>query len=116
MTTPLAGGVRGVVICTAVAAGDEPRRGVLRSSTVFYEVTITRSDTGGSQWIANDVRVLRRSRDIAYREGWWLHSVKRTGSVVSMRYVTADGETMEQQVRFFEPSRIRVRRRHATGR
>jgi hypothetical protein len=81
---------------------------------VFYEVTITRSDAGSDRWIANDVRVLRRSRDIAYREGWWLHRVERTGSVVRMQYVAADGSTMEQQVRFVNPFRARGRRRRAS--
>ena len=80
---------------------------------MFYEVTIIRSDTGGDQWIANDVRVLRRSRDVAYREGWWLHSFERTGRVARMRYVAADGATMEQQVRFIDPYRLRRERRQA---
>lgn len=82
---------------------------------MFYEVTITRSDTSGDRWIANDVRVLRRSRDIAYREGWWLHRVERTGAVVRMRYVAADGATMEQRVRFVNPYRARVKRRQKPG-
>ena len=82
---------------------------------VFYEVTVIRGDTGGEQWIANDIRILRRSRDFAFREGWWLHSLERTGSVVRLRFVTADGETMEQQVRFFDPTRMRAKRRRAPG-
>ena len=82
-----------------------------KGEIVFYEVIITRSDAGGGQWIANDVRVLRRSRDVAYREGWWLHRLERTGPVVSLRYVAADGATMEQRVRFIGPNRLRARRR-----
>lgn len=82
---------------------------------MFYEVTITRSDADGDRWIANDYRVLRRSRDVAYREGWWLHSVERTGSMVNMRFVAANGATMEQQVRFVNPYRVRVTRRQAPG-
>jgi len=84
-------------------------------SRVFYEVIITRSDAEGDQWIANDYRVLRRSRDVAYREGWWLHSFERTGPVARLRYVAADGATMEQRVRFIDPNRLRVKRRQEPG-
>jgi hypothetical protein len=82
---------------------------------MFYEVTIIRSDADGDRWIANDVRVLRRSRDVAYREGWWLRSFERMGPVVSMRYVAADGATMEQRVRFIDPNRLRAKRRQEPG-
>lgn len=70
---------------------------------MFYQVVVTRSDSDERfDWVGNDIRILRRLRDVAFLEGWWLLQFRREGRFAILTYRDDHGESLEQRVQFLE--------------